>query len=92
MKEELMALEQNGTQGIVVLPVEKKVVKCQCVYTVKLNPDGSLARLKTYFVANGYSQVYGIDYQDTSPGYKVDICADSYFLVATHYWPLHQLC
>jgi len=31
---------------------------------VKLNPDGSLARLKAQLVAKGYSQVYGIDYQD----------------------------
>jgi len=33
---------------------------------VKLNPDGSLARMKARLVAKGYSQVYSMDYHDTS--------------------------
>jgi len=35
------------------------------VYTVKLNPDGSLDGLKACLVAKGYSQMYGVDYKDT---------------------------
>ena len=32
---------------------------------MKLNPNGSLAHLKAHLVAKGYSQVYGMNYQDT---------------------------
>lgn len=35
------------------------------MFTVKVNPDGSLARLKARFVAKGYAQVYEVDYGDT---------------------------
>jgi len=35
------------------------------VYTVKLNPDGSLACLKARFVTKGFSHVYGLEYVDT---------------------------
>ena len=34
------------------------------MFTVKLNLYESSARLKASLVAKGYSQVYGIDYQD----------------------------
>ena len=54
------------------------------VYTVKLNHDGSLARLKICVVAKGYSQVYEMDYQDTSPVAKLtsmQILASLVFLV-----------
>jgi len=33
---------------------------------VKLNPDVSLAQLKTHLVAKVYPQMYRIDYQETS--------------------------
>ena len=35
------------------------------VYVVKLNLDGSLARLKVRLVVKGYSQVYVMDNQET---------------------------
>jgi len=44
---------------------------------VRLNPDGSLAQLKTHLVAKNYS-VYGMDYQDDFSIVAKLICADSY--------------
>ena len=35
------------------------------VFTVKVNPDGSIARLKAHLVVEGYAQTYGVDYFDT---------------------------
>ena len=32
---------------------------------VKINPNGSIARLKARLVAKGYAQTYGVDYSDT---------------------------
>ena len=35
------------------------------MYTVKIDPDGWVDRLKVRLVAKGYTQVYGSDYYDT---------------------------
>ena len=47
------------------LPTWKKAIDCRWVFTVKINPDGSIARLKACLVAKGYAQTYGVDYSDT---------------------------
>jgi len=92
MQEEMTALEHNETWELVTLPPGKKVVGCKWVDTIKLNPDGSLARLKTRLVAKRYSQVYGLNYVDTfSPVAKMTSVQILVLLVATYPWPLHQL-
>ena len=65
MLEEIHALEDNNTWKLVDLPQGKKVVGCKWVFAVKVNPDGSVARLKARFVVKGYAQTYGVDYSDT---------------------------
>ena len=40
-------------------------------YKVKLNLDGSLARLKARLVDKRYSQMYGINYHETSRAAKL---------------------
>ena len=47
------------------LPAEKKAIGCRWVFIVKVNHDGSIARLKARIVAKGYAQTYGVDYSDT---------------------------
>ena len=54
----------------------KKSIRCRWVFAVKVNPDGSVARLKTRLVAKGYAQIYGVDYSDTFFPYCLDdICS-----------------
>ena len=55
MIEEMDALTNNGTWDLVSLPVGKKVIGCRWVFTVKVNPDVSIARLKVRLVAKKYS-------------------------------------
>ena len=54
MIEEMDALNDNGTCDLVQLPIRKKAIGCCWVFAVKVNPDGSVARLKTHLVAKGY--------------------------------------
>ena len=92
MKEEMDALDANGTWELVPLPPSKKAIGCKWVFTIKVNPDGSVARLKARLVAKGYAQTYGINYSDTfSPIAKLASIQLFISLAAIHNWPLYQL-
>ena len=91
MIEEMDALNENGTWNLVHLPTGKKSIGCRWVFAVKVNPNGSVARLKARLVAKGYAQTYGVDYSDTfSPVAKMTYVRLFISLVATHNWDLHQ--
>ena len=66
MIDEMHTLENNGTWELVLLPPGKKIVGCRWVYTIKVRPNGEVDQLKTRLVAKGYTQIYGLDYCDTS--------------------------
>ena len=55
MVEEMQALGDNATWNLVQLPAEKKAIGWRCIFAVKVNPDGSIARLKARLVAKGYA-------------------------------------
>ena len=74
------------------LLAEKKAIGCRWVFIVKVNPDGSIARLKARLIAKGYAQTYGVDYSDTFfPVAKLSFIRLFISLAATHGWDLHQL-
>ena len=59
---------------------------------MKVNLDGSIARLKARLVAKGYSQTYGVDYSNTfSLVAKLIFIRLFISLAATNGWDLHQL-
>ena len=90
MIEEMNALTDNGTCDLVHLPTEKKAIGCRWVFTMKVNPDGSIARLKARLVAKGHAQTYGVDYSDTfSPVAKMTFVQFFISLAATYNWDLH---
>ena len=92
MIEEMDVLTDNGTWDLVRLPAKKKVIGCCWVFTVKVNPDGSITHLKARLVAKGYTQTYGVDYFDTfSSIAKLTSFQLFISLATTHDWGLHQL-
>ena len=55
----------NDTWDLVPLPKGIKLVRCKWVYRTKYASDGSVEILKARLVSQGFSQVEGIDYNET---------------------------
>ena len=73
MKKEFSSLQNNNTWELVDLPLGRKLVKCIWVFKTKFSADGSPLKYKAILAAKGYSQVHGIDYNDTfAPVAKMD--------------------
>ncbi|GJS39388.1 putative RNA-directed DNA polymerase [Tanacetum coccineum] len=74
------------------LPNGIKPVGCQWVYKTKLDPKGNIKRYKARFVAKGYTQKEGIDYNKTfSPVSRKDSLRIVMALVAHYDLKLHQM-
>ncbi|WVZ84953.1 hypothetical protein U9M48_031919 [Paspalum notatum var. saurae] len=65
MAEEIAALERTGTCDLVPTPSHVRPITYKWVYKVKTRSDGSLERYKSRFVAHGFQQEYGCDYDET---------------------------
>ncbi|BBH06313.1 hypothetical protein Prudu_017933 [Prunus dulcis] len=65
MTEEIQALDQQGTWTLVPSPPNTNIVGCKWIFKIKKNADGTISRYKARLVAQGFSQEYGLDYEET---------------------------
>ncbi len=92
MDEKMATLDANVTWELVILPKDKKTIRCKWVYKVKHNVDGSVSRYKARLVAKGYAQIYGINYEETySLVAKMTIVRTIITMVVAKGWFLHQM-
>ena len=72
MEEEMKALLKNGTWTLVEPPKDRQIIGSKWVLRIKRDSNGNPIRFKARVVARGFSQVPGIDFQDTfSPTLKI---------------------
>jgi len=63
-KEEIQSLIDHETFEVVPRPVDRKIIGTKWVFKLK-DPESSQPRYKARLVAQGYSQIEGIDYDET---------------------------
>ena len=92
MKEEFSSLHKNNTWELVDLPPRRKLVQCKWVFKTKFAADGSPLKYKARLVAKGYSQVHGIDYNETfAPVAKMDSIMLALAIATSKQWEVHHM-
>ena len=87
----MAALTKNSTWDLVPKPKDVDVITCKWVYKLKKATNGTIVRHKTRFVARGFSQKYGLDYEQVfSPVEKMVTVRTIIFLAANKDWTLWQ--
>jgi hypothetical protein len=87
MNEEYHSLMENNTWDLVPLPKGRKLFICKWVYRTKYASYGSVERHKAQLVSKVFSQVEGIDYNETfAPVAKMNSIHLVLSLVASHKW------
>ena len=61
---ELNSLLKNHVWELTKLPKGRKAIGCKWVFKRKINPDGTIHKYKARLVAQGFSQIYGEDYDE----------------------------
>jgi hypothetical protein len=92
MNEEYHYLMENDTWDLVPLHKGFFFSRCKWVYKTKYASDGSVEIHKAWLVSKGFSQVEGIDYNETfSHVAKMNSIHLVLDLPALHKWEVHQV-
>ena len=92
MEDELKSMKENKVWDLEEIPKGAKTVGCKWVYKTKRDSKGKIERYKTRFVAKGFTQREGIDYNETfSPVSTKDSFRIIMALVAHFDQELHQM-
>jgi hypothetical protein len=92
MIEEYQSIMKNEVWEIVPRPGNKDVVSYRWLFKIKHAADGSIEKYKARFVARGFSQKEGIDYEETfAPVARYTLIRTIIALAAKMKWKLYQM-
>ena len=92
MVEEYDSIMRNEVWEVVLRLEGKSVVTSRWIYKVKYVADGSIEKHKARFVARGFSQVEGIDYDETfAPVARYASIRIVIAIVAEMGWKIHKM-
>jgi hypothetical protein len=92
MMEEHQSIMKNDVWEIISRPKEKSMVTSKWVYKIKHAIDKSMDKYKARFIARGFIQKEGEDYDETfSPVSRYTSIREIISLVASMGWNLHQM-
>jgi hypothetical protein len=92
MQAEITALASNNTWTLVPRRLDMNLVSSKWVFKIKTRSDGSIERYKGRLVARGFTQLPGLDYDETfSPVVKHGTIRLILTLGLSHGWSIKQL-
>ena len=92
MEKEMESLHTNKVWDLVELPKDRKTVGSKWVFKTKRSADGTVERHKARLVAQGYTQQYGQDYDETfSPVVRFESLRTVIALSVQNGLKLHQM-
>ena len=92
MVEEYASIIKNDVWEIVPRPQNKSVVTSKWIYKIKHAADGSIDKHKARFVARGFSQKEGVDYEETFAPVARYTSIRTIIAIATQMgWRIHQM-
>lgn len=92
MYDKYNALIKNNTRTLVPRPMNDNIVRCMWLFRHKYLADGTLSRYKARLVADGSTQLSGIDVDETfSLVVKPATIRTVLSLTTSIHWPVHHL-
>ena len=92
MIEEYHSIMKNDVWDVVPRPEGKSVVASKWIYKIKHNANGIIENYKVIFVAHGFCQKEGIDYEDTfAPVSRYTSIRTILSLDVVMKWKVHQM-
>ena len=92
MKDEVQSLITNQVWEECDPPAYGNVLKGRWVFRKKLNSDGTIAKYKARWVAKGFNQIYGVDYEETFASVVKPMSYRPLFAIAAQLdWQVHQM-
>jgi len=92
MQEEYSSIMKNDVWEVVLRPEGKSGVTSRWLYKVKHAADGNIEKFKARFVARGFSQVEGVDYEETfAPMAQYTSVRSIISIEVEMGWKIHQM-
>jgi hypothetical protein len=92
MIEEYESILKNDVWEVVLRPQGKSVVTSKWIYKIKHAANGNVEKFKARFVAHGFSQKEGIDYDEIfAPVARYTSIGIIISLASVFNWKLHQM-
>ena len=90
--QEYNSIMKNGVWEVVSRPEGKSVVTSKWLYKIKHAVGGSIEKYKARFVACGFSQIEGVDYDETfALVARVSSIRAVISVMAKMGWKIHQM-
>ena len=92
MKEELDLMAKYEVWDVVDKPEDTNIVGSRWVFRIKRDSNGKILKYRARLVAQGFTQMYGVDFQDTfAPVARLSSIRAVIALAASEDWELHQM-